>query len=121
MSSDRSAFGRHAERLALAIAPWVLNACAAGGPLADCKADFAKGQYPRAKADLQRIDQRARAWTSPERAQYALYRGLTSEALGDRRQAALWLREARAIEDAAPGTLAPLDAKRLSVGLDTVR
>jgi hypothetical protein len=121
MPTDFLGCGPISRKLALVLAPWVLNACAAGGPLADCKVEFAKGHYPLAKATLLSIEKRSQAWGRPERAEYALYRGLTSEALGDRSQAIEWLREARAIEDAAPGSLAPLDAQRLRVGLDAAR
>jgi hypothetical protein len=89
--------------------------------MADCKAEFARGQYPRAKEGLLAMEHDSRTWDRQERAEYALYRGLTSEALGNRGEAILWLREARTIEDTAPGSLSPLDAKRLRVGLDTER
>ena len=106
---------------ALACAPWLLAACTTAGPMAECKTEFAKGHYPRAKEGLVAIERSALAWGRRERAEYALYRGLTTEALGNRAEAIVWLNEARTIEDAAPGSLSPLDAKRLRMGLDTVR
>jgi hypothetical protein len=89
--------------------------------MADCKAEFARGQYARTKESLLGMEHDSQTWNRPERAEYALFRGLTDEALGNRAEALLWLREARTIEDVAPGSLSPLDAKRLRVGLDTAR
>lgn len=40
-------------------------------------------------------------------------------ALGDRAAAALWLREAKAFEDAHPGTLTLDDATRLKLALES--
>jgi hypothetical protein len=82
---------------------------------------FAKGHYPEAKLQLIHVEPQTRSWESRDRAKYALYRGLTCEALGDRGQAIYWLRRARSIEDELPGSLNPLDAKRLRMGLDTAR
>ncbi len=89
--------------------------------MADCKAEFAKGEYPRAKEDLLAMEPTAMTWDPRGQAEYALYRGLTSEALGNRDEAVAWLRAARTLEEAAPGSLSRLDAQRLRVGLDTVR
>lgn len=98
-----------------------MAACTTAGPMAECKAEFAKGHYPRAKEGLLAMQRSALTWGRRERAEYALYRGLTTEALGDRSEAIVWLNEARTLEDAAPGSLSPVDAKRLRMGLDTVR
>ena len=45
--------------------------------------------------------------------------GLTLNALGDRGHAAVWLREAKAIEDAHPGSLTPEQAQRLRLGIES--
>ncbi len=95
----------------------LLVAC--GGPLADAKTDFKKGHYAEAKSALLRAEAESRAWTDKQRAEYALYRGLTHGALGDRAAAALWLREAKAIEDTHPGTLAPDDMARLNLAFES--
>src|SRR5277367_2018906 len=88
----------------------VLVGC--GGPLAEAKSDFNKGHYAKAKDELVHAEAESRAWTDKQRAEYALYRGLTHGALGDRAAAALWLREAKAVEDTHPGTLSPDDLAR---------
>jgi len=90
-----------------------------GGALADAESQFAKGHYPEAKQSLVSVEGPSRGWNDPRRAEYALYRGLTAGALGDRGQAARWLREARAIEDAHPGSLSEQDARRLHIGLES--
>jgi hypothetical protein len=94
-----------------------LSAC--GGPLAEAKADFKRGHYPQAKEELLRAESESRAWDDKRRAEYALYRGLTHGALGDRAAAALWLREAKAVEDAHPGTLTADDLTRLNLALES--
>ncbi len=90
-----------------------------GGALADGRAEFAKGRYPEAKQTFASLDYDSLRWDDAKRAEYALYRGLTEAALGDRPRAAVWLREAKAIDDARPGSLSPQDAHRLKLGLET--
>jgi hypothetical protein len=101
--------------LAMALA---LAAC--GGALAEGKAQFDKGRYPEAKHTLVAAEPESRTWSDTKRAEYALYRGLTHGALGDRPQAGVWLRECKAIEDAHPGSLSAEDAQRLKLGLDAL-
>jgi len=96
---------------------FALVAC--GGPLADAKADFDKGHFAAAKQALLRDEVESRTWSDRERAEYALYRGLTHGALGDRAAAALWLREAKALEDTRPGTLTAGDLTRLERALES--
>jgi len=91
---------------------------ACGGALAEGESQFAKGRYPEAKQTFAALEVESRAWDDHGRAEYALYRGLTLGALGDRARAGVWLREAKAIEDAHPGSLAREDAERLKVALD---
>lgn len=96
----------------------LLFAVACGGALSDGKAQFNKGRYPEAKATFLAAEQDSRTWDDARRAEYTLYRGLTHAALGDKTQAGVWLREAKAIEDAHPGTLSTQDAERLKLGLE---
>lgn len=95
-----------------------LAAC--GSALSDAKGDFKKGHYPEAREALVRAEPESRDWDLGRRAEYALYRGLTHGALGDRQAAAVWLKESKAIEDAHPGTLAEDDRVRLRLGLESV-
>ena len=101
----------------LLLAPTLLGAC--GGALTEGESQFKKGRYPEAKQTLASLERDSRSWNDARRAEYALYRGLTFEALGDRAQAGVWLREAKAIEDVRPGSLSREDGQRLKVGLDT--
>ena len=98
-----------------------LLACGAfgsGGPLVEGEARSGNGQYPEAKQTLAALEGESRAWNEASRAEYALYRGLTLLALGDRGRGSAWLREAKAVEDAHPGTL-PYDAvRRLGVAVE---
>jgi len=102
---------------ALAMLLTLLAAC--GGALAEGRSEFNKGRYPEAKQTLASLESDSRAWNDAKRAEYALYRGLTLAALGDRAEADVWLREAKAIEDVHPGSLSREDGHRLKVGLDT--
>jgi TolA-binding protein len=97
----------------------VLCAAACSGALAEGKSQFEQGRYAAAKQTFASAEGASRGYGDRDRAAYALYRGLTLGALGDRAQAGVWLREARAIEDAHPGALTPDDARRLKEGLET--
>ena len=95
----------------------VLAAC--GGALAEGRSQFDKGSYPEAKQTFAAAETDSRSWGDSKRAEYALYRGLTLGALGDRAMAGVWLREARAIEDAHPASLTPEETQRLHAGLES--
>jgi hypothetical protein len=97
----------------------LLGVAACGGPLEDAEGLFRHGQYPAAKQALAATEDASLAWSADRRAEYALYRGLTLAALGDRGAAAIWLRRAKAAEEAHPGALSPDDAERLAVSSDT--
>src|SRR5271166_4880802 len=104
---------------ASAIALVALATCA--GPMERVEAQFAQGRYPDAKRALEGLEAESRSWSDAKRAEYALYRGLTYRALGDRDQAGAWLRQAAAIERAHPGALSVEDARRLAAtGLDYI-
>jgi hypothetical protein len=94
-----------------------LAAC--GGPLSGVEGDFAKGQYPAAHQALLGLEMPSRSWSFAGRAEYALYRGLTLVALGDRGRARVWLLEAKAAEDREPGSLVPADARRLYIAIES--
>jgi hypothetical protein len=92
-----------------------LGSSACGGVLAEGVAQFDAGQYPAAKQIFASSEAEASRWALPRRAEYALYRGLTLDALGDETPAAVWLRRAAAIETAHPGALSPVDLRRLEL------
>jgi hypothetical protein len=98
----------------------VILLLACGHPLARAESQFAEGRYPDAKQALLSLEAESRTWTDAKRAEYALYRGLTHAALGDREQAGVWLREARAIEDTHAGSLSQEDFQRLQLGVDGI-
>lgn len=96
----------------------LLASCAGG--LSGAKSEFKDGDYGAAREHLEALESEARTWSEGERATYALYRGLTHHALGDRRRAATWLEQAKAIEDAHPHTLSADDLTRLGLALDAL-
>jgi hypothetical protein len=95
-----------------------LGLVACGGPLVDAETQFAKGHYPTAHQELVALEGESRSWSGADRAEYALYRGLTLIALGDRGRASEWLLEAKAAEDERPGSLRHDDARRLTVAIE---
>ncbi len=103
----------------LAAFPVLLALAACGGPFSEGKAEFRAGHYPHAKELFASIEAESRAYDERDRAGYALYRGLTLSALGDRAQGSVWLREAKAIEDTRPGTLSPEDVLRLKTASES--
>jgi hypothetical protein len=101
----------------LLVAYAALAGAGCGGLLGEGKRLFKSGRYPEAKEALAQLEGQTLVWDTAERAEYALYRGLTLAALGDLGRAGYWLAEAKAIEDGHPGTLAERDALRLAVAL----
>jgi hypothetical protein len=97
---------------------FVLSVVGCSGPLAEGESDFKRGRYPEAKQAFSSLEVESRGWDDWSRAEYALYRGLTLAALGDRSASGVWLREAKAIEDGHAGSLRGDDAKRLSIALE---
>jgi hypothetical protein len=95
----------------------LLAGCA--GPLARGIDQFDDGHYPQAKETFASLEPASRSWDDAHRARYALYRGLTYGALGDKPRAGVWLGEARAIVLAHPDALTPEDRQRLKTSLDT--
>ncbi len=105
-------------RLPIALAALCLAAGCAGG-LTRGIDQFDDGRYPEAKQTFASLEPESRSWDDARRARYALYRGLTYGALGDKARAATWLREARAVVLEHPDALPPEDRQRLKTGLDT--
>ncbi|HEU4406039.1 MAG TPA: hypothetical protein VFS43_12295 [Polyangiaceae bacterium] len=79
----------------------------------DAPALLAQGRYEDALDALRAREADARSLEGPERARYALYRGLAHLALGDGPAAGRWLGEAKACFDADPRCLSEADAGRL--------
>jgi hypothetical protein len=104
------------------LVPWMLSSslAACAGRLCHGESQFDEGQYPAAKETFAGLEAQSREWDSSRQAQYALFRGLTHAALGDRAKAGVWLRGAKAIEEAHPGSLSPIDVRRLKVGLEAL-
>jgi len=109
--------GHTAFALALALAVGV-GAC--GGGLSSAKSAFRRGRLVDAKTELVALEPEAHEWTGRRRAEYALYRGLVHHALGDRSAADVWLKEAKAVEDAHPHTLLGEDRVRLELALEAL-
>jgi hypothetical protein len=101
----------------LALSAVAASAC--GGAFAEGKSEFRAGHYPHAKQIFASLEAESRGYDEADRAEYALYRGMTLMALGDRGDAAVWLREAKAIEDTRPGTLPREDVFRLKTALES--
>lgn len=91
-----------------------------GGGLASAKGDFKSGRVADAKERLLALEDESRSFSDAKRAEYALYRGLVHHSLGDRAAAAVWLGEAKAIEQAHPRTLSDDDRARLDLALEAV-
>lgn len=103
-----------AARLSAMILALTLAACAGG--LASAKKSFKRGDYAEAKESLVALEADAKGWAGASRAEYALYRGLTHHALGDRAAALPWLEEAKA----HAGDLSADDRTRLDLALESL-
>jgi hypothetical protein len=104
--------------LALFAAP-SLTACG-GRALSTGEAQFHDGHYPAAKQSFSSLEASTVTWDDATVAEYCVYRGLTYQALGDEARAELWLRRAKAMDDARPGLLGPGDASRLRLALASI-
>lgn len=89
--------------------------------IAGCAGSFSSGiarydraEYPQALESLAAIERDAAGWSPDERARYALYRGLTHLALGDRVATERWLGVAKRAYDADPEVFSDADAGRLA-------
>jgi hypothetical protein len=107
-------------------APAAASAAPVMRKLALAEAQFEGAQYAEAKDTFASIDPQCRGWGRAAndeapvdvRARYALYRGLTFLALGDRWQGSVWLREAWALESRWRGTLTDREVQRLRVAVE---
>src|SRR5256885_16251882 len=76
--------------------------------------DYDHGRYPEAIEELRVVECDAASWRPKARARYALYRGLTHLALGDRPATVRWLAEVKRALDQNPTLLSSEDAGRLT-------
>jgi hypothetical protein len=76
--------------------------------------DYDHGRYPEAIDELRQAEPCASSWQGRDRARYALYRGLTHLALGDRPATLRWLGEVKRAVDANPTLLSDEDNGRLA-------
>lgn len=105
-------------RTTLVVALAMLVGC--GASLSGAKSDFKGGRVAEAKDALVTLEPESKSWTGSRRAEYILYRGLVHHALGDREEAAHWLRQAKAIAQAEPKTYSEDDRTRLDLALDAL-
>lgn len=77
-------------------------------------AHYGRAEYPQAIERFVGIEDEVADWAPKDRAHYALYRGLTHFALGNRVLAKTWLGEAKAAYDADPSVFSDADAGKLS-------
>ena len=103
---------------AIAVLLALLGGAGCGGALSEGRYEFSKGRYSEAKQTFLSAEVETRGWSAGDQAEYALYRGLTHAALGDRAAASAWLSLAKTIERAAPGSLSERDASRLAIGME---
>lgn len=92
------------------LATWV-SGCA--GPMSQGISDYHRGSYPEAAAHLADAERDREGASERTRTRYALYRGLTHLALGDRESAQRWVAEAKARWDADRELLDRADQGRL--------
>lgn len=97
-----------------------VSLAACGGGLASAKSAYRKGRLDEAKSELVPLEKESGRWSPSRRSEYALYRGLVHLGLGDRGAAGVWLREAKAAEDAHPGLLDEDDRTRLRLALESL-
>ena len=88
---------------ALLVAAITLGACE--GYVKRGSALYADGRYIEAAEVFERTEYRLRDSTPKQRAEYALYRGMTLLVLGDVRSAERWLAYAYEVERHTPGSL----------------
>lgn len=81
---------------------------------------YARGRYAEAERELVRDQPNTGGYDDDERARYALYRGMTHLALGDRDRARAWLELAARVDGDAGGRLSAEDARRLRIARETL-
>jgi hypothetical protein len=91
-----------------------LSATGCSGSFGAGVRDYDHGRYPEAIDELRQAERGAAGWRGRDRARYALYRGLTHLALGDRPATLRWLGEVKRAIDANPTLLSDEDTGRLA-------
>jgi hypothetical protein len=102
----------------LALVALLLPACS--GPLSSAESKFRRGDYAAARQLLERAEGETSGWSAEDQARYALCRGLTHAALGDRAHAVPWLHWAKALDDSRPGSLSFSERVKLENALNDV-
>jgi hypothetical protein len=98
---------------------WLPCACSAAAH--DAIHTYDQARYPEALERLRSTESLATRWEPRDRARYALYRGLTHLALGDRRDTARWLEEARRAWNRDPTVFSDDERSRLAAALAHLR
>lgn len=99
-------------RLSLALLfPLLLLACTSS--FGEGVAHYGRAEYPQALERFVAIEGEVSGWPARDRAEYALYRGLTHFALGNRVLAKEWLGRAKLSYDADPTIFSDADAGKL--------
>lgn len=75
---------------------------------------YDRAEYPQALEHLVALEGELPALSAPERARYALYRGLTHFALGNAALARPWLEQAKHVYEAEPSVLSDEEAGKLA-------
>lgn len=98
--------------------------CLLASSMVACSSSFQKGlghyeraEYPQALERFTAIEDDVEGWSPRDRAHYALYRGLTHFALGNRALARQWLTQAKAAQDADGDVFTDTDAGKLGSAL----
>jgi hypothetical protein len=76
--------------------------------------EYDHARYPQALDELRRVEGDVPGFSARDRARYALYRGLTHLALGDRAATLRWLSEAKRVLEACPLLLSEEDTGRFA-------
>jgi hypothetical protein len=102
------------QRAAVIVLFSVLAGSGCAGSFGEGVRDYDHGRYPEAIEELRVVECDAPTWQPKARARYALYRGLTHLALGDRPRTLRWLGEVKRALDQNPTLLSSEDAGRLT-------
>jgi hypothetical protein len=103
MSGMRGGVGRMALAWTLALSVLGLAGCTSSVRRGTTL--YADGRYIEAAEVFERNEDQLRQFPPEEQAEYGVYRAMTLQALGDVRNAKLWLGYAEAVEQANPGSL----------------
>jgi hypothetical protein len=84
------------------------------------RSEFRQARYAETRVRLVALEPEVKEWSSAQQAQYALYRGLTHEALGDRAASEPWLRRAKKAWDQDRTVFNDDDATRLRLAMEAL-